>query len=97
MVYCLFLPVLSILLIALQIAVADILFSGRLVIELSLIAVIYAGFRLDLIKGAALAFVFGFVFDCLVGSVTGLFTLIYLLLFEIHHRSTIPYPLILLV
>ena len=83
MVYCLFLPVLSILLIALQIAVADILFSGRLVIELSLIAVIYAGFRLDLIKGAALAFVFGFVFDCLVGSVTGLFTLIYLLIFVV--------------
>lgn len=83
MVYCLFLPLLSILLIALQIAVADILFSGRLFIELSLIAVIYAGFRLDLIKGAALAFVFGFVFDCLVGSVTGLFTLIYLLIFVI--------------
>ncbi len=83
MVYCLFLPVLSILLIALQIAVADILFSGRLVIELSLIAVIYAGFRLDLVKGAALAFVFGFVFDCLVGSVTGLFTLIYLLIFVV--------------
>ncbi|MBN1474394.1 MAG: hypothetical protein JW914_07245, partial [Syntrophaceae bacterium] len=81
MVYFLFLPILSILLIALQIAVADILFSGRLVIELSLIAVIYAGFRLDLIKGAALAFVFGFVFDCLVGSVTGLFTLIYLFIF----------------
>lgn len=83
MVYCLFLPILSILLIALQIAVADILFSGRLVIELSLIAVIYAGFRLDMIKGAALAFVFGFIFDCLVGSVTGLFTFIYLLIFVV--------------
>jgi rod shape-determining protein MreD len=83
MVYCLFLPILSILLIALQIAVADILFSGRLVIELSLIAVIYAGFRLDMIKGAALAFVFGFIFDCLVGSVTGLFTFIYILIFVV--------------
>ena len=62
MAYYLLLPVLSILVVALQTTIADILFSGRLVIEISLIAVIYAGFRLELPKGSILAFVFGFVF-----------------------------------
>ncbi|HPD57144.1 MAG TPA: hypothetical protein P5294_03100 [Smithellaceae bacterium] len=81
MAYYLLLPVLSILVVALQTTIADIIFSGRLVIEISLIAVIYAGFRLDLFKGSILAFVFGFVFDCLVSSVIGLFTLIYLIIF----------------
>jgi rod shape-determining protein MreD len=43
--------------------------------------VIYAGFRFPLIKGATLAFILGFVFDCIAGSVLGLFTLIYVLIF----------------
>jgi len=56
-------------------------FPGRLVFELSLIVVIYAGFRLDLIRGSILAFVLGFVFDCVSGSVLGLFTFIYVVIF----------------
>jgi rod shape-determining protein MreD len=81
MIYYLLLPFLSILLVVLQISIADILFSGRLVLEISLIVLIYAGFRLDLIKGLILAFVLGFVYDCLAGSVLGLFTFIYMVIF----------------
>ncbi len=81
MVYYILLPFFSILLIVLQTTIADILFAGRLVLEISIIVVIYAGFRLPLIKGAMLAFVLGFVFDCIAGSVLGLFTLIYVLVF----------------
>jgi len=81
MIYYLLLPVLSILLVVLQTSIADILFSGRLVLEISLIALIYAGFRLDLIKGLILAFILGFVYDCLSGSVLGLFTFIYMVIF----------------
>src|SRR4030065_1362068 len=81
MIYYLLLPLLSILVISLQTAITDIIFSGRLIVEISLIAVIYAGFRLDLVKGSVLAFVFGFVFDCLVSSTLGLFTLIYIVIF----------------
>ncbi len=81
MIYYLLLPVLSILLVVLQISIADILFSGRLTLEISLIVVIYAGFRLDLIKGLTLAFVLGFVYDCLAGSVLGLYTFIYMIIF----------------
>jgi rod shape-determining protein MreD len=81
MIYYLLLPFLSILLVVLQISIADILFSGRLMLEISLIAVIYAGFRLDLIKGLISAFILGFVYDCLTGSVLGLFTFIYMVIF----------------
>jgi rod shape-determining protein MreD len=81
MVYYFLLPFLSILLIVLQTTVADIIFSGRLVLEISTIVLIYAGFRLPLAKGAILAFVLGFIFDCIAGSVLGLFTLIYVLIF----------------
>jgi rod shape-determining protein MreD len=52
-----------------------------LVFELSLIVVIYAGFRLDLIRGSILAFILGFVFDCVAGSVLGVFTFIYVVIF----------------
>jgi rod shape-determining protein MreD len=79
--YYLLLPFVTILLVVLQTTLADILFSGRLTLELSLIVVIYSGFRLDLMKGIILAFMMGFVFDCLSGSVLGLFTLIYLNIF----------------
>ena len=81
MVYYLLLPFLSILLVVLQTSIADVLFSGRLILEISLIVVIYAGFRLDLIKGLTLSFVLGFVYDCLAGSALGLFTFIYVVIF----------------
>jgi rod shape-determining protein MreD len=61
--------------------VADIVFSGKIILELSIIVVIYFGFRLDLIKGAISSFILGFTFDCISGSVLGLFTLIYVLIF----------------
>ncbi|OGP91316.1 MAG: hypothetical protein A2031_00315 [Deltaproteobacteria bacterium RBG_19FT_COMBO_43_11] len=81
MLYYLLLPFLSILLVVTQTTIADIIFSGRLVIEISLIAVVYAGFRLDLTRGSIFSFILGFVFDCIAGSVMGLFTLIYVIIF----------------
>jgi hypothetical protein len=81
MLYYLSLPFLSILLVVVQTTIADIIFSGRLVIEISLIAVVYAGFSLDLIRGSIFAFILGFVFDCIAGSVIGLFTFIYVVIF----------------
>lgn len=81
MIYYLLLPFLAILLIVLQNMVADIIFSGAMVLELSIIVLVYAGFRLDLIKGSISAFVLGFVFDCISGSVLGLFALTHVLVF----------------
>ena len=81
MIYYLLLPFLTILLVVLQTTLADVLFSGWLTLELSLVVVIYAGFRLDLMKGIILTFLMGFVFDCVSGAPLGLFTLTYLLIF----------------
>jgi rod shape-determining protein MreD len=81
MTYYLLLPFLTILLVVLQTTLADVLFSGWLVLELSLVVVIYAGFRLDLMKGMVLACLMGCVFDCVSGAPLGLFTLAYLLIF----------------
>lgn len=81
MIYYVLLPFLSILIVVTQSTLADLLFSGWLTLELSLVTVIYAGFRLDLVQGMCLAFVMGIVFDCVSGSVLGLFTLIYVLIF----------------
>ncbi|MEE9910786.1 MAG: hypothetical protein K4571_03585 [Deltaproteobacteria bacterium] len=69
------------MLIVLQTTLADIFFSGWLTLELSLIVVIYAGFRLDLVKGIMLPFIMGFVFDCVSGAPLGLFTLIYVCIY----------------
>jgi rod shape-determining protein MreD len=81
MIYYVLLPFVTILLVVLQTTLADVLFSGWLVLELSLVVVIYAGFRLDLMKGIILAFLMGFVFDSVSGAPLGLFTLIYLIIF----------------
>jgi rod shape-determining protein MreD len=81
MIYYLFYQFFAVLLIIFQNSVADIFFSGKLVLELSIIVVIYTGFRLNLIKGAISSFILGFTFDCISGSILGIFTLIYVLIF----------------
>ncbi|MDI6741829.1 MAG: hypothetical protein QMD11_03730 [Smithella sp.] len=79
MIYYLTLPVLSILLIAMQSIITDIIFSNRFVFEISLMAVIYAGFRLDLIRGVVLAFIIGLMFDYIGGVLPGLSAFVYMI------------------
>lgn len=81
MIYYLLLPFAGIVLVVFQNTLANVLFSGWLTLELSLVLVIYAGFRLDALKGAVLAFVTGFAFDCVSGAPAGLFAILYLLIF----------------
>jgi rod shape-determining protein MreD len=81
MLYYILLPFLSVLLIVLQSMITDLVFSSRLVFEVSLLVVIYAGFRLDFVRGTYLALVLGFIFDCLSGSVPGVFAWIYTIIF----------------
>lgn len=83
MIYYFLLPFMVVGLVVLQSTLGDILFSGRIMLELSLIAVIYAGFRANLVRGMILAAFMGFVLDCFTGAVLGLFTLIYLLVFTL--------------
>jgi rod shape-determining protein MreD len=71
----------GIILIGLQTMIANLFFSGRLVVEISLLLVLSAGFNLTWIKGGILCFIIGFLLDCFMGSVSGLFALIYLTFF----------------
>ncbi len=81
MVYYLFLPVFSLLLIVFQTTVLDLFFMGKVGLELSLVLVVYAGFYLNIIKGGAMSFILGFYLDCVTGSIPGLFTFIYVAIF----------------
>lgn len=83
MIYYFVLPVFSLVLIVFQTTVLDLFFLCKIEFELSLILVVYAGFHLDIMKGGVLSFILGFFLDCITGSMTGLFTFIYVLIFSI--------------
>lgn len=84
MIYAYFLlPLAGLLLVIFQTSVLNIFFMGRLNVEISLILVIYAGFRMNVLHGALLSFLLGFFLDCATGSISGLFTLIYVCIFFI--------------
>ncbi len=51
------------------------------VFEVSLIIIIYAGFRFEMIKGLLLAFYLGFILDLIGGSVPGVLALAYIMIF----------------
>jgi len=82
-IYYFVLPVFSLVLIVFQTTVLDLFFLCKIEFELSLILVVYAGFHLDIMKGGVLSFILGFFLDCITGSMTGLFTFIYVLIFSI--------------
>lgn len=77
----LILPLLGLFLVLFQTSVLNLVFMGRISIEISMILVIYAGFRGPVLSGALLSFMLGFVLECLMGAISGLFTLIYVCIF----------------
>lgn len=83
MIYYFFLPIILLFLVVLQNRISDILFCGIIGVEVSLILVIYAGFRLDIIRGGILSFFLGFFLDCIAGTALGLYAFIYVFIFLI--------------
>jgi len=81
MAYFVVLPFFTILLVVLQRTLLDLVFGGRIGIEVSLILVVWAGFHLDMLRGGALAFLLGFLLDCMSGTIMGLTTFVYVVLF----------------
>ena len=79
----LLLPFFGFLLIVFQTALSELVFFGKLAVEISLVAVIYAGFYLPFMKGAATGFILGFFLDCFMGAPSGLFVFSYVLIFLI--------------
>lgn len=89
MIYYISLPFFSLALIVFQMMIGDIVFSGKVAVELSLILVIYSGFRSDVQRGGILSFVLGFIQDCLTSPLSGFYTLIYVLIFLISKLASL--------
>ncbi len=83
MIYYVLLPIFLLLFVVLQHSVPGVLFLNSITVEISLIVVIYAGFRLDILKGGALALMLGFILDCITGAISGFYTLIYFFIFSL--------------
>jgi len=83
MTYLIFMSAFLLMLIVFQTTLTEALFFGKAGVEISLILVIYAGFHMEVMKGFFLSFALGFFLDCIGGSIPGLFTFLYPLLFFI--------------
>jgi rod shape-determining protein MreD len=81
MIFYLLSPLLAFSVIILQRTLVDLLFSGKIGLELSLILVVFAGFHFEQMRGALFAMITGFIFDCLSGAVMGLYTFFYVVVF----------------
>jgi len=79
--YFLLLWLFSLLILILQVTLFDLLFLGKISLEISLILVIYAGFHLGITRGGALAFIIGLFYDSMASVVPGIFVFIYMLVF----------------
>lgn len=83
MINYILIPFLSLVLIVVQMMVSDIMLFGKIGVELSLILIIYLGFRLDIIRGGVLSLIIGFFRDCITFSISGLYSLLYVIVFLI--------------
>ncbi len=93
MMYYVLVPILSIFLVVFQSTVLDLLFLGKIRLEISLIVVIYAGLYMDAIKGGALSFLLGFLLDSMTGVMPGLYVFLYGTIFVLSNRlSCRVYP-----
>lgn len=70
-------PFFAFFLVLFQQFVLSLLFFNQLSVEVSLLLAIYAGFRMDLMRGATLSLLMGFFIDCLTGALTGLYMFVY--------------------
>jgi len=81
--FYLLMPIVSIVVIVIQTALLDLLFLGRISVELALVLVVYAAFRLDVVKGAFLALFLGFLHDSIGGFIAGVYMVSYLTVFVV--------------
>lgn len=81
MIFYLLVLLLAFSVIILQRTFVDLLFAGKIGLELSLMLVIFAGFNFEEVRGGIFAALTGFVLDCLSGAVMGLYTFFYVIVF----------------
>ena len=83
MIRFLSLLVIAFALIVLQTTLLEIVLLHQMSVELSLLLVLYAGFRYEPGEGAVVSMLCGFLTDCMTGSPTGLFVFLYVLIFSV--------------
>ncbi|MDD2672107.1 MAG: rod shape-determining protein MreD [Syntrophales bacterium] len=81
MIFYLVLPFFALVFLVFQTMILDLFFLGKMSLEISLILVIFAGFYMDAMRGGIMAFVLGFLLDCITGSITGIFAFYYVSVF----------------
>jgi len=81
MIFYVLSPLLAFAVIILQRTLVDLLFAGKIGLELSLILVIFAGFHFEQVRGALFTMLTGLILDCLSGAVLGLYTFFYVVVF----------------
>ncbi|MBN2568478.1 MAG: rod shape-determining protein MreD [Deltaproteobacteria bacterium] len=79
----LFLWLFSFFILIVQVALLDLVFQGKIALELTMVLVIYAGLCLNLMKGGILTFIIGFSYDSVASVVPGIFVVVYMLIFFI--------------
>lgn len=93
MIYYLFLPFLLLFIVVMQNTIPNVVFLGRFSLELPLILVIYAGFNLDIVKGAIICFLLGYFLDCSTGAISGFHILIYSIIFIVSTITSLRFSL----
>lgn len=83
MIFYVTLPFLLLLFVVFQHSVPGMLSLNRVSMEISLILVVYTGFRLSIVRGSVLVLMLGFMMDCITGAISGFYMLIYFALFSL--------------
>jgi rod shape-determining protein MreD len=71
------LPVVALLVVIFQMTILNVVVLYKINIEMSLALAVYAGLRMDALKGGGLIMLVGYLMDCMVGSATGFFIFLY--------------------
>jgi hypothetical protein len=79
--YYILMPIMVLMLLIVQTTILDMVFMGKIRIEISLILVIYAGFYMDIFRGGFLVLLLGFCLDCMISPVPGLYLFFYMVVF----------------
>lgn len=81
MIFYVLLPCFLLFIVVLQTALLGDIIVGKAGIELALIFVVYAGLRMKPIPGGIVSFILGYLIDCATGTISGIHTFTYVILF----------------
>ena len=81
MIFYLLVPWFLLIMVVFQHAVLGAMFFHTIAVEISLVLVIYAGLRMEVLRGSFLVLLLGLMMDCITGAGSGFYALVYALIF----------------